>query len=338
MKGKGMIDLQNFIVVGISHETLSLVEREKIMKTRPKNIIEKLFKEKKINGYINLSTCLRMEFYIELNSESKIDEIEEPFIIKELNLKRGEEAIRYLFEVSCGFYSVIKGEDQILAQIKHSYNLSLEENYSTKMLNIIFNKTIELAKKFRTESLIAHNALSIEAISLNYIKSMYKDLSDKEIFILGAGDLSQSILGLLVKEKLEHIYITNRTYKKIEDIKKKFNTLNLVEFKDKYSSLTKTDIIISATSAAHIVVDYDKFVNLMDTNRNYIFLDLAVPRDVDERLADLDNVKIYNLDDIWKIYHKNFSNRDKLLKDYYYLIDEQIQKIIKTFSYYKKVV
>ncbi len=331
-----MIDLQNFIIIGISHETLSLVEREKIMKTRPKNLIEKLYEEKKIKGYVNLSTCLRVEFYIELNSKNDIEEIKNIFSIENMNLKRGEEALKYLFEVSCGFYSVIKGEDQILAQVKNSYNLALEDNHSTKLINILFNKTVELAKKFRTESLIAHNALSLEAISLKYIKSSFKDLSEKKIFILGVGDLSQSILELLRKENYDKIYITNRTYHTAEAMQKKFEELHLVDYKHKYEGLAKTDVIISATSAPHYVVEYEKFVNLMDKNKEYVFLDLAVPRDVDERLAELENIKIFNLDDIWESYHKNSSNRDKLLDEYYYLVDEQMEKTLKALSYYQK--
>ena len=157
------------------------------MRTRPKYIIEKLYKEKKINAYINLSTCLRTEFYIELNSNTSIDEIKKLFSV-EMLVKTGIEAIEYLFKVSCGFYSVIKGEDQILAQVKSSHSEALENEHSSKFLNIIFNKAIELGKKFRTKSMIAHNALSLEAKSLKIIKNKFPNIEDKNIFILGIGE------------------------------------------------------------------------------------------------------------------------------------------------------
>ena len=330
-----MLDLENIIVIGVSHENLSLLERENFMKTRPKYIIEKLYTEKKINAYINLSTCLRTEFYIELNSNISADEIKNLFSVDML-IKKGMEAIEYLFKVSCGFYSVIKGEDQILAQVKSAYSEALENEHSSKFLNIIFNKAVELGKKFRTKSMIAHNALSLEAISLKFIKSKFPNIENKNIFIIGIGELAQDILTLLTKEQLKNIYIANRTYHKAEQIKKKFDIVNIIDYKEKYDEMIKADVIISATSAPHIVVEYDKFVPQMKENKDYLFIDLAVPRDVDERLANFKNIEIYNLDDIWEVYHLNSMNRDKLLEDYSYLIDEQMEKLIKTLNYYRK--
>ena len=329
-----MLNLENIIVIGVSHENLSLLERENFMRTRPKYIIEKLYTDKKIDAYINLSTCLRTEFYIELNSNIDAEEIKNLFSV-DMIIKKGIEAIEYLFKVSCGFYSVIKGEDQILAQVKSAYSEALENEHSSKFLNIIFNKAVELGKKFRTKSMIAHNALSLEAISLKFIKSKFPNIEDKNIFILGIGELAQDILTLLTKEQLKNIYIANRTYHKAEQIKKKFDIVNIIDYKEKYDEMIKADVIISATSAPHIVVEYDKFVSKMKEDKEYLFIDLAVPRDVDERLADFKNIEIYNLDDIWEVYHQNSMNRDKLLEDYSYLINEQMEKLIKTLNYYE---
>ena len=330
-----MLDLEKIIVIGISHENLSLLEREEFMRTRPKYIIERLYSEKSINAYINLSTCLRTEFYIELNSNVDINEIKNLFSV-DMVVKSGIEAIDYLFKVSCGFYSVIKGEDQILAQVKGAHAEALENEHSSKFLNIIFNKAIELGKKFRTKSMIAHNALSLEAISLKFIKSKFHTIEDKNIFILGIGELAQDILTLLTKEDLKNIYITNRTYHKAEQIKKKFDIVNIVDYKEKYKEMIEADVIISTTSAPHIVVEYDKFIPKMKEDKDYLFIDLAVPRDVDERLADFKNIEICNLDDIWEVYNQNSINRDKLLEDYSYLISEQMEKLIKSLNYYKK--
>ncbi|MCI5725673.1 MAG: glutamyl-tRNA reductase [Fusobacterium gastrosuis] len=324
-----MLNLEKFLVIGVSHEHLSLEEREVFMKTRPKNIIENLFKENRIKSYINLSTCLRIEFYLELNEDIRITEIEKLFNIKNIYVKKSMEAVDYLFKLSCGFYSVIKGEDQILAQVKVAHSEALENNHSSKLVNIVFNKAIELGKKFRTVSNIAHNALSLEAISLRFIKSKFDDIKNKNIFILGIGDLSQDILKILVKEELKNIYITNRTYHTAEQIKDKFPSINLVDYKEKYKGLVKADIIISATSAPHYVVEYEKFVTDMDRNKEYLFLDLAVPRDVDERLIEHKNINICNLDDIWKVYNENTCNRDKLLEEYSYLIAEQKEKLLE---------
>ena len=184
--------------------------------------------------------------------------------------------------------------------------------------------------------MIAHNALSLEAISLKFIKNKFPNIEDKNIFILGIGELAQDILTLLSKEQLKNIYITNRTYHKAEQIKKQFEMVNIIDYKEKYKEMFEADVIISATSAPHIVVEYDKFVPKMKEDKDYLFIDLAVPRDVDERLANFKNIEICNLDDIWKVYNEHSMNRDKLLEDYSYLIDEQMEKLLKSLDYYKE--
>ena len=172
--------------------------------------------------------------------------------------------------------------------------------------------------------------------SVLFIKNKFPNIEDKNIFILGIGELAQDILTVLSKEHLKNIYITNRTYHKAEQIKNKFDIVNIVDYKEKYKEMIEADVIISATSAPHIVVEYDKFVPKMRENKDYLFIDLAVPRDVDERLDNFKNVEIYNLDDIWKVYNENSMNRDKLLEDYSYLVDEQMKKLIKSLDYYKE--
>ncbi|WP_022819769.1 glutamyl-tRNA reductase [Fusobacterium russii] len=324
-----MSNLENFIVIGVSHESLTLEERERFIKTKPSHIIEKLFLEEKIKAYVNLSTCLRVEFYLELNENTDILKIKDLFPLKNIYVKSSMEALDYLFKLSCGFYSIIKGEDQILAQIKIAYSEALENKHSSKLINIIFNKAVELGKKFRTESNIAHNALSLEAISLKFVKSKFNDIKDKNIFILGIGDLSQAILKILLKDNLKNIYITNRTYHTAEQIKDKFPSVNLIDYREKYDGLVRADIIISATSASHYVVEYEKFISKMCEEKEYLFLDLAVPRDIDERLAEHKNISIFNLDDIWEAYNNNVCTRDKLLEEHSYLIAEQKEKLIK---------
>ena len=174
-----------------------------------------------------------------------------------------------------------------------------------------------------------------EYLALQPANSPNANIADKNIFILGIGELAQDILTLLTKEELTNVYITTRTYHKAEQIKKEFDIVNIVDYKEKYPKMIEADVIISATSAPHIVVEYDKFVPQMKKDKDYLFIDLAVPRDVDERLANFKNIEIYNLDDIWEVYNQNSINRDKLLEDYSYLIDEQMEKLIKTLNYYE---
>lgn len=335
-KGKSM-DLNHFAMLGISHEKLSLKERESFLRNKPKHILESLFQENKIEAYIDLSTCLRVEFYIHLKEDATISELQQQFSFqKDLQIKLGEEALLYLCQVVCGFFSVIKGEDQILTQTKLAYQKALEEEHSSKLCNILFHKAIELGKRFRSKSEICHNALSLEAITLKAIREIFPNWKDKKILLLGIGDLSQSILELLSKEKLEKVYVTNRSFHKAERLSN-FYDVNVIDFRDKYEWVGKTDIIISATSAPHTVIEKNRFLEYK-LEKEYLFLDLAVPRDIDESIGTLPNVKIFNLDYLWKVSKKHSCFRQQLLEKYSYLIDEQLQNIHNTLSYYQKGV
>ena len=328
--------INNIIVLGVSHKELSTEEREKFIQQKPIEIIHKLFLNKKIKGYVNLSTCLRVEFYLQLAEGFSIDDLLETFKIKkEVFIKIGDEAAEYLFKVACGFYSVIKGEDQILAQIKKAHSTALEEKTSSKILNTVFNKAIDLGKKFRTESKICHNALSLEAISLKFIKDSIGFLSDKKVLILGVGDLAQSILYLLVKENVKNITITNRTYHKALEVKSIF-PVDIVSFEEKLQVVPKSDVIISVTSAPHLILRTDDLAPKLDKNKKYTFLDLAMPRDIEESLGELENVSLFTLDDIWGVYNEHLATRDCLIENYSFLVDQQMENLKKWFQYYEE--
>lgn len=326
--------LDNFIVVGISHLEHDTIGRERFISKKPEKFINSLYKSGIIKGYISLITCLRAEFYIELQKYSledfiKLQEFKDFFSEENIFTKKGYDALEYFFKVTCGFYSVIKGEDQILAQIKKAYQDSFDKKVSSKFLNVIFNKGIELGKKFRTESQICHNALSLEAISLKLIKNSIDSIKNKKILILGIGDLAQSILELLLKEEIGDITITNRTKHRALEIKNIYHSVNVIGFEEKNEEIIKSDIIISATSAPHLVIKKEKIGKQLSMDKEYIFLDLAVPRDIDDEIKKYKNVKLFNLDDIWKIYNDHVKNREDILTKYEFLIFEQIENLNK---------
>lgn len=329
------MEIQNFSMLGISHEDLNLEQREIFHKEKPQQVIEKLHREGKIRGFVELATCLRLEFYIHWKDRKYEEEAKELLPFKNcLQAKNGEEALKYLAHVICGFESIIKGEDQILAQVRKAYQTALEDKKSSKLCNIIFQKMIELGKDFRSTSKIAENALSLEAITVQCIRKEFPNWEDKKIFILGAGDMSQTVLKLLVKGNPKNIYICNRTHHRAEEVRETYG-VNVVEYEEKYKWMGKADIIISATSAPHLVIKEEKF-RMEQEDKNYCFLDLAVPRDIDSRLSEDEKIKIFNLDDLFNISRKHGEHREQLLEEYHYLLDDQIATIKKSLAYYQK--
>lgn len=330
-----IMNLNNILVFGISYNELNTSERGRFIESNPEELINNLKLKNKIKGYINLSTCLRVEFYLEVTDNFKEEDILSHFLFSDkLYIKRNSEAINYLFKVCCGYFSIIKGEDQILAQVKNSYIKAFEEKNTTKLLNVIFNKAIELGKKFRTKSLVANNALSLEAISLKVLKNSLKFLEDKKVLILGVGDLAKSILYLLVKEGIKNITITNRTIHKAQVLQETYN-VDVISFDKKNEEIGISDIIISATSAPHLVIKKDEIEKYLIKDKEYIFLDLAVPNDIDEEVSTLKKVSLITLDDVWDVYNKNVSKRENLMESYMFLIDDQMENFKKWYSYYE---
>ena len=323
---------KHFIVFGISHKNLDLCQRENFIQNDPTSVVERLFKEKKIVGYVNLSTCLRVEYYLDLDKNYSVADFQKDIGLKDIFIKQGHDAVNYLFRVTCGFESVIKGEDQILAQIKKAQLTSMESKISSSNINVIFNKAIELGKKFRNKSKICHNALSLEAISLKFIKNRVSELKDKKILILGVGDLARDIMELITKEEYKSLTITNRSYHKALEVSNIYNA-DVISFENKLEEVAKSDVIISATSAPHAIIKKEEILPLLNKNKEYVFLDLAVPRDIEEGLNELKNINLYNIDDVWGVYYENLENRENLLTKYEYMLGEQMINLKKWFEY-----
>lgn len=330
----------NFYILSFSYKSMSLEERENFVRSKYKEILEEYLQKELIKGYIATETCLRVEMYLEITEKLDIEELRSRFNAKSTLECRGKEAIKYLFDVICGLDSVIKGEDQVLAQIKKSYLAHLENKKTSSFLNIIFNSAIEVGKKFRAESKITEKNLSLDSISVKFIKNKFGELDGKRIFVIGVGDLSQSILAILHKYDNCNLIMTNRSNRKSIELKKVFNNVETAEFKEKYDVVEKSDIVISATSAPHLILEKDKMGKILSDGKKRFFLDLAVPRDIETSIGEASNTMLYHLDDIWEEYNKNVKKRDKVVDEFYYIIDKQyretIEKLLKREKYLKK--
>ena len=319
---------------------MPLEERENFVRSKYKEILEEYLQKGFIKGYIATETCLRVEMYLEIMEKLDIEELRSRFNAKSTLECRGKEAIKYLFEVICGLDSVIKGEDQVLAQIKKSYLAHLENKKTSSFLNIIFNSAIEVGKKFRAESKITEKNLSLDSISVKFIKNKFGKLDGKRIFVIGVGDLSQSILAILHKYDNCELIMTNRSNRKSIELKKVFNNVETAEFKEKYDVVEKSDIVISATSAPHLILEKDKMGKILSDGKKRFFLDLAVPRDIETSIGKVENTMLYHLDDIWEEYNKNVKKRDEVVDEFYYIIEKQynetIEKLLKREKYLKK--
>lgn len=327
--------LDNFYVVGVSHKTLEIEGREEFFKEGLGQIGADLFEEGRLRGYVSLSTCLREELYIHKDSEFDIMSLLDKLRDKNyIYIYKGMDALDHLFRVVCGLESVIKGEDQILAQIKKSYSSSVERKCSSTIINTIFHRAIELGKKFRSKSKIAENALSLEAISVKFIRERVGRLEDKNIFILGVGDLSQGILNIIKKDTIKKITLANRTKERALEVAEKYGCGEVIDYEERYTGIEEADVVVSITSAPHPIIERKELKNRgICGDKKRFFLDLAVPRDIEEDVARDDLAELHNIDSVWEVYKENMKNRERAGSDYLYLIEKQIQVLLKWFKY-----
>lgn len=328
--------VKNFYILSFSYKNLSLEEREKFVKEGYRHILGEYLEKRVIKGYVAVETCLRIELYLDVSREFEIERLKRDFRVEKMKDYEGTEAMHYLLRVICGLDSIIKGEDQILVQLKKAYFEALDKETTSSFLNIIFNQAIETGKRFRAESRINEKNISLDSIAVKFIKTKFESLEDKKVFVIGVGDLSQSILALLHKMNNCHLTMTNRSLKKSIELQKVFPDVQTAEFSEKYNIIKNMDIVISATSAPHLIIEKAKIEDILNDGKKRFFLDLAVPRDIEISIGEFENVSLYHLEDIWDEYNKNVEKRDEIVEKYFYIIEEQLKKIAEKLEKRRK--
>jgi len=328
--------VKNFYILSFSYKNLSLEEREKFVKEGYRHILGEYLEKRVIKGYVAVETCLRIELYLDVSREFEIERLKRDFRVEKMKDYEGTEAVHYLLRVICGLDSIIKGEDQILVQLKKAYFEALDKETTSSFLNIIFNQAIETGKRFRAESKINEKNISLDSIAVKFIKTKFESLEDKKVFVIGVGDLSQSILALLHKMNNCHLTMTNRSLKKSIELQKVFPDVQTAEFSEKYNIIKNMDIVISATSAPHLIIEKAKIEDILNDGKKRFFLDLAVPRDIEISIGEFENVSLYHLEDIWDEYNKNVEKRDEIVEKYFYIIEDQLKKIAEKLEKRRK--
>jgi len=327
-------------MTGLDYKNTPVEIREKVSFT-PKNIekaYERLKQDARVKEAIILSTCNRSEIYaVTKNTEDEKNylknfypqffNIEKKELEKYINFRTKEDVINHLFEVACGFQSLVFGEDQILGQVKNAYNKSLEYKSAGKFLNRLFIDSITTAKKIKTRTGISGNSVSVSSIGVKLIEQKLGTLSNKKVLIIGLGKMSRLTVKNILDRNVDAVFVTNKTKRKITDFIKEFPEVKEIDFKDRYEAMKGVDAVISCTSAPHFVVNKEKFIQYCQ-NKPLCILDLAVPRDVDPDIRELDCVELYKIDDLEKIAQENTEKRFALKKKGEEIIVNNVRKYI----------
>ncbi len=314
------------IAVSVIDYTLSSLKQREVFaftKARLCEIYKCINEMEEVLGSTIISTCNRTEIYLNLSPTSKLN----PFTLLcdffgvsqdeyEGFYKTiyGDEAIFHLFEVACGMKSQIWGEDQIISQVKNSITLARENNATDALLEVLFRNAISGAKKVKSTIDFKTDNNSTAKCALNII---LKNPDIKNVLIVGNGEIGRLSAKLLTQNNIDTT-MTLRQYKYGQSVV--LNNVKVIDYSDRYKKMGEVDAVISATSSPHFVIDCENLKELCPLPK--IFIDLAVPRDIDPKIEEFSDVKYYNIDSLDSshiTYHKEIHTKKArdILEKYY---------------------
>jgi glutamyl-tRNA reductase len=319
-----LIAMQNLFLLGCSHHTAPLEVRERISLNAEgvQAATQELSGLSSLREWAILNTCNRLEFYGVSESKTARAEMDEwlsHFPALDANAflasafwQEGVGVVQHLFEVSSGLDSQMVGETEILGQVKDAYADAVARKSVGTMLNQLFQKSFQAAKWARTHTGIGRGHVSIGNVAVELATRIFGNLSKSRILIIGTGEVGEATVQSLQSRGCRSVTITSRTFENAADLARKFQG-SAVAFADFKEQLDTFDIVISATDADGIILQCEDIDIARARRRGHpmFLIDLAMPRDIDQRAALLENIFLYNLDDLSAIANENLRQRQK---------------------------
>lgn len=313
----------NIHVSGINYKTTPLEIREKLNFSGEgrKQALEKLRALPGVSECVLISTCNRTEVYVYSENGDFTGESVEALLcgmkgMALYGLKKyfyaysGVKAVRHLFKVSCGLDSQVLGEDQILGQVKEACELSLEAGTSAAVLNTLFREAVTAAKKVKTLTGLSKNPVSAGSLAVRLAaESFGMQLENRRALVIGTGKMGAIALKNLHSRGIGKIYVTSRTHGKAREVSMDLKNVQVVEYNDRYSVMDACDIIISSTASPHYTITRDMLEKALLEPKKRVFIDLAVPRDIDSGIKELEGVVYFNIDQLQSVADENIDKR-----------------------------
>lgn len=313
-------------IISISHKIAPLHVREMFAftKEQQEEMMRRMTDCLEVSECVVLSTCNRTEMYVYSESGSegvvfnRMEDVllecagaqEEEDIGNYLLFFHGKKAIQHLFEVAAGLDSMVIGEDQILGQVKEAHKQARAIGATGVYLNTFFRMAVTSAKKVKTDTDLSRTSVSTATLAIKVAEEALGSLRGKKVMIIGAtGKIGGIVLMNMLSLNGPEVYVTTRSNKVIST-KHGQNNFLTIEYEDRYDYIDAMDVIISATSSPHYTLTCSRLRKCMRSNKPRVFVDLAVPMDIESRVSDIGGVAYYNIDDFTRIAKEN--NQKKL--------------------------
>jgi glutamyl-tRNA reductase len=334
------------VVLGLNHKTAPVEIRECLAfsEEQVKQGLRNLHEYDDILECVILATCNRTEMYAVVEEPEDALPILQEFLSKmsgedarlagHLYYYIEDECIRHLFRVASSLDSQVVGEGQILSQVKNAYSIARDAGITGTVLNTLFNRAIAVGKKVRTKTRIAYNAVSVSYAAVELARKVFGDLSRCNVLLLGAGEMSELTARHLVSTGVSTVFVSNRNYDRAATLAEKFRGV-AVPFEDFMKCAINADIVITSTGAPHYIVRAWDVAHLMPKRQNkpIIFIDIAVPRDVEPEVAAIAGVQLYNIDSLEAVVESNIRARAKEARAAEKLIEDELADTLAKFRY-----
>lgn len=336
----------NIVLVGMNHRSAPLEIREKLSISceEDSSPIREVLKIPDVLEAMYLSTCNRVEVLARVEDRDGAVKSLKGFIFSHGNLSEeelerclyvysGEEAVRHIFRVASSLDSMVMGEPQILGQVKDAYRRCVDQNASGIILNRLLHHTFRTAKRVRTETGIANNAVSVGFAAVELAKKIFGGLKGKTALLIGAGEMSELAARHLVNQGVTKIIVANRTFERAVKLANDFHGTP-VGFDRLEEKLQQADIVISSTGSPGYVITRGMAAVALHRRKNRLmfFIDIAVPRDIDPEVGGIDNVYLYNIDDLQGVVDANLKSRLKEAQKAEEVVSEEVRKFVTWYQ------
>ena len=334
------------VVLGLNHKTAPVEVREcfSFSEEQVKQALKYFRDQEEFSECVLLSTCNRTELYAVVEDADEALPIMRQFLQhiavnppeanNYLFFYTDEDCINHLFRVASSLDSLIIGEGQILSQVKRAYSLARDAENTSTVLNTLFHRAIAVGKKVRTVTHIAYSAVSVSYAAVEMAKKAFGDLTESNVLLVGAGQMSELTARHLVANGVKTVFVSNRNYKRAVELANKFQGI-AINFENYIEAANKADIVITSTGAPHYMIRTKDVVRLMQQRegRPLIFIDIAVPRDVEPEVGEIHGVTLYNIDDLEAVVATNIKLRKKEALAAEKIIDAERAELVEKFRY-----
>ncbi len=311
----------SLLAIGINHNTASVELREKVAFGPDKlsDALSQLSSSSHVNGSVILSTCNRTEIYCDVKPSSKNKLIEWLIHFHQVNpedlkpslyIHEDQAAIRHLMRVSCGLDSLVLGEPQILGQVKQAYADSRESDAVDSSLDKWFQKAFSVAKRVRTETEIGGSAVSVAYAACTLAKHIFESLADATVLLVGAGETIELVAKHLAGHNCKRMIVANRTRERALGLAEEFDA-EVIALNEIPDYLHHADIVISSTASPLPIIGKGMIESALKIRRHQpiLLIDIAVPRDIESQVGDLNDAYLYTVDDLQSIVDSNIEQR-----------------------------